>query len=654
MHGAGRRQGLYLIATILFRQLFRRPIRARNPVPTLLATLRAPFSFTPLLKVTIPLAAILLTVWSQWVGAPSAGHFTDEWLRDRFVTLRAAATPETRILVVDIDESSLAAYPWPWSRDRLAELVETLLQGGARGVALDILQEKPADAGGDARLAILARHAPVVLAQLFDYEQRPQALRLGALAGGTPPAAAPGPAAPAHGFIANHAGLAQAPHIGNIGIRQDPDGVLRRVPLYTDFEGRRYPTLSRALFDCCAGAPALPAGAAGTDTDVNGFLRVPYGREWDAYTVAPAAAVLNQQVPAALLAGRLVLIGSSSLSIGDRVATPLDRSSAGLLVHAAMLSALLDRQAGQAPAPWPGKAIALLFAVGAAALASYTFAQLPAAASVAVLGAASLLWLVLAYAVSLHDAQFSVAGPLLSLLFLLAVGVPFHWQLAQRTSRQLLGTLRQYVAGEVVDELLRSGLKDPLTPRHLQVTTLIADMEGYTTQVESLSLEEAARLTTEFLDCLTRPVLDKHGTLDKYTGDGLVAFWGAPLPNDDHADLALDAAQAILLAVDAMSRTRMRAGKPALRVRIGIESGPAMAGDFGTAFRSIYTAVGDSVNTASRLEQAARDYPHDVIIGEGTVGYASRHTFALLGEKLLRGKEKPIKLYTLDKLEHAA
>jgi adenylate cyclase len=226
--------------------------------------------------------------------------------------------------------------------------------------------------------------------------------------------------------------------------------------------------------------------------------------------------------------------------------------------------------------------------------------------------------------------------------------VPYQWQLTQRRSRHLLDTLRQYVAPEVVAELLRSDVDDPLKPRQLDVTTLIADMEGYTTQVESLPVEEAARLTRDFLDCLTGPVIGKHGTLDKYTGDGLVAFWGAPLPIEHHADLALDAAREIVRRVDALSRERMALGRPPLRVRIGIESGLAMAGDFGTSFRSIYTAVGDSVNTASRLEQAARDFAHDVIVGAGTVDRARRHRFILLGERLLRGKEKPTTLFTFD------
>ncbi|CUI05346.1 CHASE2 domain-containing protein [Massilia antarctica] len=602
-------------------------------------------SFSPshLLHLSIPLAALLLAVWAQWPRGASALDAADEWLRDRFVAAQAADTPEPRILVVDIDETSLAAHPWPWSRERLAELVETVIGDGARAVALDILQGEPGDPAGDMRLAVLAQQGPLVLAQLFDYEQRPQALRFGRPAGGQAAREAGG-AVPAYGYIANHAGLALAPHVGNIGVRPDPDGVLRRVPMYTWFEQRRFPTLSRALLDCCA------ATAAAVPDSGDGYQRVPFSRSLDAYTVAKAGQILDGKVDPAMVAGRLVLIGSSSLSIGDRVATPLGRSSPGLLVHASMLTTLLDRQAGLAPAPWPGRLMAVLFSSAVAALAGYTFARLSAAVNVLMLAAAALTWLMLAYGLSAHDPGFSVSGPLLSLGFLLAVGVPFHWQLAQSGSRRLLDTMRRYVAGEVVDELLRSGLKDPLAPRLLQVTTLIADMQGYTSQVEALAVEEAAKLTTDFLDCLTRPVLEKQGTLDKYTGDGLVAFWGAPIPNEQHADLALDAAASILREVAILSAIRVRAGGQPLRVRIGIESGLAMVGDYGTSFRSIYTAVGDSVNTASRLEQAARDFPHDVIIGQGTVGYARRHRFLSLGRHALRGKEHPIDLYTLEAL----
>jgi adenylate cyclase len=600
--------------------------------------LRIPLPSTSVARGCIALAALLITAWVQW-DHDGAAQPLDNWLRDRYTVLHASARPEQRVLLVDIDETSLERYPWPWPRTRMAEMVEALLADGARGVALDILQEKPADAAGDARMAILSQQAPLVVAQLFDFGQRDDPLHSGVLAGGAP-GIAPG-AVPAHGYIANHAGLARAAHFGNIGVAPDSDGVLRQVPMRTAFNGRSYPTLSRALLDCCGGGRPL-------DGTASGWVRIPYTRAWDAYTVAKAADLLDQRVPPELIEGRLVLIGSSALSIGDRVATPLGALSAGLMVHASMLTGLLDSQAGLAPAPWPGSLIALLFCLAATALATYTLPRRTAAANITLLLASSALWLPLAYVIAPHDGAFGPSGPLLSNLFLLLVAVPFHWQLAQTRSRRLLDTLRQYVAGDVVDELLRSNLEDPLAPRQLQVTTLIADMEGYTTHVEALPVEEAARLTTDFLDCLTRPVLALRGTLDKYTGDGMVAFWGAPLPNPDHANLALDAAGAMLRAVRALNARRAADGLAPLRVRIGVESGLAMAGDFGTAMRSIYTAVGDSVNTASRLEQAARDYPYDIIIGEGTVSRASRHRFRQLGQRVLRGKEHPINLYTLE------
>ena len=595
----------------------------------------------------IAIAAVLLAAWMQWAPAPRLAFIANEWLRDAFLRLQVSNAPEPRILVVDIDEASLSRIgPWPWPRERLADLVEILLSRyEARGVALDILLPKADGGPGDTRLALLARHGPVVPAQAFDFDLarlRPEPVRDGHLGGAVTGYAG---GVEATGYIANYPALAQAPHIGAIGFIPDPDGTLRRVPLITRYEGRAYPALALALVNCCNGRGNLPLADGGP-------MRVAFKRDWNAYTVVSAADILDQAIDPASARGRLVLVGSSSLGMGDRVATPLAASRPGLGVQAAMLSTLLDLQAGRAPARWPGALLALGWTLLTALLVPLAFPRLSALASVGLLGASSLGWTSLALLASPHDPDFSTVAPLASNLLLLAVAVPYQWQLTQRRSRSLLLTLRQYVAPAVVAELLRSDLEDPLQPRQLDVTTLIADMEGYTTQVEALPVEEAARLTRDFLDCLTGPVIERQGTLDKYTGDGLVAFWGAPLPLDQHADLALDAACEIVARVRAFSAARERLGHPPLRVRIGIESGPAMAGDFGTSFRSIYTAVGDSVNTASRLEQAARDYPHDVIIGPGTVERARRHRFLPLGERRLRGKEHLINVFTLQDSMH--
>lgn len=602
--------------------------------------------------------AFLVTLWTQYTTqaplSPSDNRWTrivlnqvsflpNEWLRDAFLRLQVSTTPEPRILVVDIDEASLGELgPWPWPRERLAHLVEILLtRYAARGVALDILLPGASGTDGDARLALLAAHGPLVPAQAFDFDfagNRPQPVLDGHLGGAVGGYAG---GVPATGFIGNYPALARAPHIGAIGFIPDPDGALRHVPLVTRFGGKAYPALGLALVNCCTGRPAL----AFEDT---GLMRIPYQRDWRAYTVVSAADILAQRIAPEGASERLVLVGSSSLGMGDRVSTPLAANRPGLGVQATILSALLDRQEGRQPAPWPGRLIAGLFALVSCVACTFAFPRLSAAACVLLLAASSALWLGLAYLITPHDPVFAPVGPLGTNLFLLAVAVPYGWQQAQRRSRHLLQTLRQYVAPAVVEQLLRSEEEDPLRPRRRDVTTLVADMEGYTSQVETLPVEAAATLTRDFLDCLTGPVIAHQGTLDKYTGDGMMAFWGAPLPQAEHADLALDAARAMVARVAELSESRVRQGYPPLRVRIGIESGAAMAGDFGTSFRSIYTAVGDGVNTAARLEQVARDFTHNVIIGPGTVERSSRHRFLALGERLLRGKERATPLYTFD------
>jgi adenylate cyclase len=603
--------------------------------------------------------AFMVTLWSQYaIVAPlsladniwtrtvlnQVSFLPNEWLRDAFLRLQVSDDPEPRILVVDIDEASLAELgPWPWPRERLAHLVEILLASyGSRGVALDIvLPSNSEDQSGDDRLALLAAHGPLVPAQAFDFDfagNRPQPVRDGNLGGAS---ARYRGGVPATGYVGNYPALAAAPNIGAIGFIPDSDGSLRRIPLVTQFAGKQYPALGLALLDCCSGKPALALPD-------DGMMRIPYRRDWRAYTVVSAADILAQRIVPSSASGRLVLVGSSSLGMGDRVSTPLAASRPGLGVQATILSTLLDRQEGKLPAPWPGRLTACLFALASTVGCMLAFPRLSAAASVALLGLSSGLWLALSYILVRHDPDFAPIGPLATNLFLLAVAVPYQWHQAQRRSRHLLQTLRQYVAPAVVEQLLRSEEEDPLRPRQRDVTTLVADMEGYTTQVESLPVEEAAKLTRDFLDCLTGQVIAHQGTLDKYTGDGMMAFWGAPLPLEEHADLALDAAREMTRRVAALSAERVRQGYLPLRVRIGVESGNAMAGDFGTSFRSIYTAVGDSVNTAARLEQVARDFPHDIIIGPGAVSRSRRHRFLALGERLLRGKERATPLFTLD------
>jgi adenylate cyclase len=289
----------------------------------------------------------------------------------------------------------------------------------------------------------------------------------------------------------------------------------------------------------------------------------------------------------------------------------------------------------------------LAYAVLSILLAAYGVTRLTAWSSSLLLVGLGFLWLGLAFIGVACQLEHSIIVPLIGYFVLLLTIVPYEWWQTQQQSRRVLEMLSHYVARPVLDELIRQNQAYSLVPALCEITVLVADMEDYTLLTSMLELEDAAQLTKDFLDCLTRPVLVNGGTLDKYSGDGLVAFWGAPLICDDQADIAVEAGEAILREIEHFNITLKAAGFPGVRARIGIESGLALVGDLGTNFRSTYTAVGDCINFASRLEAAAKNTPESLIIGPTAQAKLTRHTTRSLGEITLRGVSVPILIYAL-------
>jgi adenylate cyclase len=604
------------------------------------------------LRVLTGLWAIGLGLWLG-TSQPEWLRRADESVRDHYVRAVARSDDENRIVVVDISEESLRELgPWPWPRSRLADLVEILLSNyDARAIGLDIVMpesESPAaDGFGDARLAALAAHGPVALSQLFDFADRPVNIQVGKLAGGVSVSQRNFDAM-AKGFVANHSGLAGARCVGNIGYVPDVDGVLRRLPHGVFFQGKVYPQLADVLLSCAplnhAGEPSRLVALDQAPTET---IRVPYTRGLASYSVVPAAGVLAGTVPKELVSGRYVLVGSSSLSLGDHVSTPLLALSPGVMVHAASLSGQLDLVEGHARVPWSARAWVGWWVILTVPLVMLGFAFFTAWRATAVVLVLSTGWLGMAWYLLGQQAEFSITTPLGVMLFLVLVGMPQEWWHAQYRSSQLLRSLAHYVAKPVLNEIVRLNLQHSLKPKLLDVTVLVADMQGYTSATSALSLDDAAELTKEFLGSLTRPVLDWQGTLDKYTGDGLVAFWGAPLACMDQADRAVSAALDILREVHALNTQRARRGFEAVEVRIGIESGVALVGDLGTSFRSTYTAVGDCINFASRLETAVRDMPTQLLIGPVANRQLKQHDTQSLGLIHLRGTQTTIEVFAV-------
>jgi adenylate cyclase len=299
----------------------------------------------------------------------------------------------------------------------------------------------------------------------------------------------------------------------------------------------------------------------------------------------------------------------------------------------------------------PGRSAALgvLVACGVFfALAVVVVARRGALTSSTYLLGLACVWLLVAYALVAGRYEFSLVAPLAGVLTLLVTLVPLEWWQAQSQSRGLRQALGRYVAPAVLNELTRSGNFGVLAPRRQRVTVLVADMADYTRQTSNVPLEEMVELTKEFLDCITKPVLASGGTLDKYTGDGLLAFWGAPLPCDDSADQAVGAALEVLRDLAALNERRAARGLSRLRMRIGIESGEAVVGEMGTRFRTAYTAIGECVNHASRLEAGAAEFGLPLLVGPTAAGLVRGRALKRAGSLAIRGTDAAIDVYTCE------
>lgn len=580
------------------------------------AHLRQPQAIAALWRWLLPsvLIACLATVLQFVQPAGFMGQL-ENTLKDALWRRTATVAPDPRIVIVDLDEDSLQRMgPWPWPRSRLADLVEALTTDlRARAIGLDMVLPAPADPQGDERLQVISGLAAVVWGQVFDLTPRENPIASGIPSGGSGPWS--DQAVPATGHLANHAGLARVPCSGQISSVLDSDGTVRRLPLVVQWGQQQHLTLSLAMLHCdrttAASVPTLLRSAP------HMVWEVPYTRQLQAYTVVPAAHILQGNADPALFKGRWVLVGSSALGLNDTVAIPLHASVPGVMVHAQALSAWLDQlEHPQQLSLQKARTVAVGWSLLTLALLALGMWRWRAWLLLPLVGVFSALWL---GALAPHLLQwrqpFSVAAPLVAYAAVLLM-VPVAWWLAQRERRQLVQVFSSYVAPTVLQTMLREGLDKPLTPRHAHITVLSADMQNYTGLTAGGTLQDSAELTKGFLQCITAPVLRHQGTLDKYTGDGLVAFWGAPLPEPDAPNRAIQAAIEMVQAVRQWNTERIAHGQPPARVRIGIESGHALVGDLGTRFRSTYTAVGNCINRASKIQSAAREQPHDILVGE--------------------------------------
>ena len=618
------------------------------------------------------LAALLLVL-----GLDFSGVLTTYRLKTLDLLFRHAPLPQAspQVVVVTVDQPDLDFFKtqgatWPWPRQLYAPLIDFCRRSGAQAVIFDILYTEASSYGpeDDQRFAAAAAAAGNVLFPFFlSRENKPSSpgaaelLDKAAIAvSGTPPLES----IKYRSLLAPIPPLvAAARTLGNVECRPDMDGIYRRIPLVVPFQGRFLPSLAFAAFQSFnQGAPwrfqdgALVQGQRRIPLDARGQFLLKYRGPSRSHQRFSAANLIQSEyrclhnlpplVDPKALAGKWVFVGLTAPGLLDLKASPVSAVYAGVEVHATLLDNLLRGDFLQTVPAWLQWAWTLVL-VGAMVLTvlfvsgmSGLFANLGA---LVLFNALHLGLCVLAFTRSWY------ADPLLpdlALNFSFALAAIYSYATEGRQKQAIRGMFAQYMSEVVISHLLQHPEKLKLGGERRRVTLFFSDLAGFTTLSERLDPETVVGLLNDYLSRMTDIILEEEGTVDKFEGDAIMAFWGAPLDQEEQAVLACRAALRQAAALKDLNRLFAERKLPLLNLRMGLHTGEAIVGNLGSQKRFDYTVIGDTVNLASRLEGLNKFYGTAIMASEATVQECRDLVeFRELDWVAVKGRATPVAVY---------
>lgn len=585
---------------------------------------------------------------------------------------------ESRVVIVDVDERSLAEQgAWPWPREKVAQLLQNLIDDyHVASIALDMVF--PESRPNDDALKLQLQRPEVTTAVVYDLERRHSPLRDADLP--LPPRIDLTPHVPRMQGVPIFSTPPdfRSAHAGHITPLFDNDGTVRRILPFICADNTAHncrPSLTltsfAAMFDHSHFEVARGKGllAAPWELSLNderggvlatipleddGAMVVPYRHHRRDWISVSATDILNHKPDLALLSGSVVLIGGTALGLSDVIATPINSVAAGLEPHAEILSALLDDDFAAVPR-W-GFVIDALILLPFVALLAWGIARFDQPLRRAIMLPA---WLGLAWSAGaiLSIAALIKANLLLPMLPLflfppLALLVSLSAELYRTGSERasILMLLSTYLPQPVASRLAairrrNADVDTAVDATRRQITVLFADVRGFTGVCETASPDTVARLVQRVFTEMAEAVAMHHGTIDKFIGDAIMAFWNAPENDDNHAKHALLAACEIRERIRRLAPFCLEMGLKPIGVGIGIESGEAVVGNFGSAHRRTFTAIGEPVVLASRIERFASEDTHPILIGGACAGLLGTDTLRTLGPFQIRGRSQPLEIY---------
>jgi adenylate cyclase len=620
--------------------------------------------------------AFVIAIWTlNPVGLPGLAR---ERAFDLLYTLFPRSSGNTPVVAVDIDDKTLQALgDWPIPRAEIARLVEWVAAAGAAAIALDIffsgpdcrsshtLADEVSRLSGGERYAAAIRELPDSDAAFAAILARTPAV-IGVLAAPSPEPAAfnlirvdgtlgPDEVTRAGGFTPPYGVLADAALAIGIQSLFGEDGArVRRVPLLIAGSNVLAPGLALETARVATGAAIVTVsskdaklifGDRSADIAEGSQMRIHWTAptRWPLRTIS-ALDVLQGKAEAGRFSGAAVVIGSSTPQAGALRPTAVNPLTPSLQIEAEAIEQLIAGGASvRRYLAYPLEIAAMLLIGLAAAAVAALLGPLPAAAGVAALIAA---WIATSVGAFIAGSLIDPVGPTVAAVLAgnVAAGVSFARSL--RLKALISRRFAQYLAPDVVAEIIARPDRLKRSGEMRTITALFTDVEGFTEMTNRLAPTELIALLDQYFDVLCRTALNHNGMIDAIAGDALHIFFNVPLERHDHVDVALDCAVEIFRVTEEFRRTSAARAARFGRTRIGIESGPAIVGDVGGSRRLNYTAHGDAINMAARLEAANKEFGSAICVGPGAAAAARRTKLHALGALTLRGFDAPVSVFT--------
>ena len=630
----------------------------------------------------------------------------DDIIYDSRLRASMPQTLDDRIVIVDIDEKSLAEVGrWPWSRNKVAALVDQLFEQKAALVAFDVVFAEADDSSGLNRLTELAagefKDMPAFgdrvrqMQPTLDYDSvfaraiqgRPVVLGyyLTNDVDGRTSGKLPAPALTKSdlqgrqlkvsswsGFGSNIETLANAaPLAGHFNPIIDNDGVVRGIPLLAEHKGQYYESLSLAVFRLMMGMPSVSIGytlpwmsrndqvqdrlllrqgekSLGIPIDDRVVSMIPFrglgGPTGGSFVYVSAADVLAKKVAAGALKDRVVLVGTTAPGLQDLRVTPVGETYPGVETHANLIAGLMDGNLHVKPDFSLGYDVlmilvaGLVLALGLPLLTAVRAVALSVTVLLVLVG--SNFWLY--YGAGL---VMPLAAAITMAVTAFALNMSYGYFVESRSKRDLAHLFGTYVPPELVDEMVKDPDHYTMQATNRELTVMFCDMRGFTKMSESMEPIQLQALLTGVFTRLTAIIRANRGTIDKYMGDCVMAFWGAPVETSQHAHLAVKSAMEMANAVREINRDHRERNMPEIGIGIGLNTGSMCVGDMGSNIRRSYTVIGDAVNLGSRLEGLSKAYGVDIVVSESTRKQTDEFAWQELDRVRVKGKEQAVAIF---------